>query len=333
MKKLTGMALVIIIAVAVLVAGCGTKVVAVVNGENISQQEFDERLAMVKANFEAQGIAYEGEQDKEFLTLLENHTLEQMIDEVLIMQEAKNLGLEPTDKEITDEIDGFKESFGSEGEYRKFLAANSLSETKVKDLVRQQMIVEALINHINKDVEAVGETDVRAYYDENKEYFTQPEERRVRHVLIGSADYGDGRSDMDAKVEAIRIIERLRAGEDFAALVAEKSDDPGSKASGGEYTFSRNQGFAKEFEDAAFTLAAGSYTNEPVRTNFGYHIIKVEEIIPARVQPFDEVRVDILASLTEREKGQHFEAYLATQREKADIKNNLVKNESEATEN
>lgn len=332
MKKLTGLALVLILAVAVLVAGCGTTVVAVVNGENITQKEFADRLAMVKANYEGQGIDFEGEQGQEFLALVENHTLEQMIDEVLMLQEAKNLGLEPNDKEITDEIKSFKESFGSEGEYRKFLAANGLSETKVKDLVRQQMIVEALINHINQDVGDIGETDVRAYYDENKEHFTRPEERRVRHILISSGD-GSDRSDVEAKVEAMRIVERLQAGEDFAALVAEKSDDPGSKASGGEYTFGRGQGFVQEFEDAAFTLTEGKITSEPVRTSFGYHIIKLEEIIPARVQPFEEVRAEIIASLVERKKGQHFEAYLTTQRENAEIKNNLVKNESEAAEN
>ena len=333
MKKLTGLALVLILAVAVLVAGCGgTTVVAVVNGENITQKEFADRLAMVKANFEGQGIDFEGEQGQEFLALVENHTLEQMIDEVLMLQEAKNLGLEPNDKEITDEIKGFKESFGSEGEYRKFLAANGLSETKVKDLVSQQMIVEALINHINQDVGDIGETDVRAYYDENKEHFTRPEERRVRHILISSGD-GSDRSEVEAKVEAMRIIERLQAGEDFAALVAEKSDDPGSKASGGEYTFGRGQGFVQEFEDAAFTLTEGKITSEPVRTSFGYHIIKLEEIIPARVQPFEEVRAEIIASLVERKKGQHFEAYLTTQRENAEIKNNLVKDEGEAAEN
>ena len=329
MKKFTGLALVLILAVAVLVAGCGANVVAVVNGESITQKEFDDRLAMVVANFEAQGLKFEGEQGKEFLAHIKDSTLEQMIDEVLLLQEGKNLGLEPTDKEITDEIKGFKESFGSEGEYRKFLAANGLSETKVMDLVRQQMIIDALIDHINQDAKDVEEAEIKAYYDENKEYFTRPEERRVRHILISSGD-GSERSDIDAKVEAMKIVDRLKSGEDFTALVAEKSEDPGSIASGGEYTFSRGQGFVQEFEDAAFALAEGNFTSEPVRTRFGYHIIKLEEIIPARVQPFDEVRAEILASLTEREKGIQFEEYLTAQREKAEIKNNLVKNESEA---
>ena len=331
-KKHLLVVFILVLAVSLIAVGCGSNAVAVVNGENITRQELDERLTLVKANFEAQGIDFTGEQGKEFLVLLENHTLEQMIDEVLLMQEAKNLGLEPSDKEVEDEIKGFRESFDSEGDYRRFLAANDLSEPKVKDLVHQQLVVASLVKHISKDVRDIEEGEVRAYYDENQDYFTQPEQRRVRHILIGSGD-GSGRSEMEAKVEALKIVERLQAGEDFATLVAEKSEDPGSMASGGEYTFSRGQGFVSEFEDAAFDLAVGKFTAEPVRTSHGYHIIKLEEIINARVQPFEEVKSDIEATLQEREQGQHFEVYLADQREKADIQNSLVKNESEAAKN
>jgi peptidyl-prolyl cis-trans isomerase C len=331
-KKYLLIGLLLALAVSLVVTGCGTNTVAVVNGENITRQELDERLALVKADFEAQGVNFDGEQGKEFMVVLENGTLEQMIDEVLLMQEAKNLGFEPGDKEVANKIKEFRESFDAEGDYRRFLAANGLSEPKLKDLVRQQLIIEALVEHISKDVRGLKESEIRAYYDENKDYYTQPEQRRVRHILIGSGD-GSGRSDMEAKVEALKVIERLQAGEDFVGLVAEKSEDPGSNASGGEYTFSRGQGFVSEFEDAAFNLTVGEYTPEPVRTNFGYHIIKLEEIISARVQPFEEVQSDIKASLLEKKKGKHFEDYLAAQREKAEIQNNLVKNESGATKN
>ena len=90
------------------------------------------------------------------------------------------------------------------------------------------------------------------------------------------------RDDAQALASIVEIQQRLGAGEDFATLAAQYSDDPGSKASGGELGwFARDSGLVKEFEDAAFALQPGQ-VSDPVKTQFGYHLIKVEERDPAR---------------------------------------------------
>jgi len=318
-----------------LLWGCSSGMLASVNGTSITAEQLDVEVAAVKMNLEQQGFSFEGDQGKEIEKTLKQNVLEQMIDQELIMQEAEHLKLMPTDKEIEAELAGIKEQLGSEGEYKKFLAANGVNEPKLKDMIKQQQAWVKLQEKVTAEVPEPNEKEINDYYESNKEQFSQPEQRQVSHILIGTADNSNGknRSEADAKVLALQVVDKLNSGADFGELAKEYSDDPGSKENGGQYPpFSRGSGFVTEFEDAAFNLSKGDLTTEPVRTQFGYHIVRLDDLIPAVQMSLADVKDNISATLKEKTVTEKMNSYMEDLREKADIVNELAEQAEENSE-
>ena len=144
----------------------------------------------------------------------------------------------------------------------------------------------------------VTEEGLKAFYEQvAPERYVDAERRHARHILIES-----GTDDAAALKKAEGLLARAKAGEDFAKLAAENSDDPGSKGQGGDLGWSTREAFVKPFADALFGMQQGEIVG-PVKTQFGYHIIRLEEIAPARQRSFDEVRME-LESDYRREQAQ-----------------------------
>ena len=138
---------------------------------------------------------------------------------------------------------------------------------------------------------AVGEADVKTYFDKHPERFNQPELASVRHILV-SVKKGEGQpglSDAEATARVAKIQAELKKGTKFEALAKKYSDDPGSKDNGGLYADADPSGWVPEFGAAARTQPIGK-VGEPVKTQFGYHLIKVEGRKPARQIPFEEAK-------------------------------------------
>jgi len=134
----------------------------------------------------------------------------------------------------------------------------------------------------------VTDEELRRHYDEvAAERYVTPERRRGRHILIES-----GTDDAAAKAKAEKLVERARAGEDFATLAEQNSDDPGSKAQGGDLGWATRESFVAPFADALFGMEKGEIRG-PVKTQFGYHIIRLDDIEPAHQRPFEEVRAEV----------------------------------------
>ncbi|HEX5758304.1 MAG TPA: peptidyl-prolyl cis-trans isomerase [Thermoanaerobaculia bacterium] len=140
---------------------------------------------------------------------------------------------------------------------------------------------------------APSEAEVRAYYDEHADEFTRDEQVRARHVLV-MIDDDTPDAAARAKVEAAR--RRIEAGEDFAKVAAEVSEDPSNKDKGGDLGFFGRGAMVKEFEDAAFGAAPGTLVG-PVRTSFGYHLLEKLEERPAGRTTLAEARESIKARL------------------------------------
>ncbi|HEU4654517.1 MAG TPA: SurA N-terminal domain-containing protein [Steroidobacteraceae bacterium] len=138
---------------------------------------------------------------------------------------------------------------------------------------------------------AVDEASLKDYYEQNKEKFTTPERRRARHILITTEN---GVSDADAKKKAEDLTAQAKAGADFAALAKANSKDAGSAAQGGDLGFQERGMSVGPFDDALFSMSQGEIRG-PVKTQFGYHIIKLEDVQPGGVRPFDEVRAEVEA--------------------------------------
>lgn len=134
---------------------------------------------------------------------------------------------------------------------------------------------------------AVDEPQLQAYYEENKLLFTQPEQRHAKHILIS---YTDG--EEKALNTVAEIQKKLAEGESFESLAQAYSQDPGSAPSGGDLgTFEQGM-MVPEFDSAVFSMQTGQ-VSEPVKTDFGYHLIKLEGIEPKKTQPFSEVKSQV----------------------------------------
>ncbi len=141
------------------------------------------------------------------------------------------------------------------------------------------------------------DAELHAVYDANPERFRSTEERRARHILIAV----DNDTSEDAALKlADEIRGRLEKGEDFAALARKYSDDPGSAAVGGELGWAGKGTYVGPFEAILFAENLGE-TSQPVKTQFGYHIIQLEEVRPGAERPFEEVRGELAAEA--RSKG------------------------------
>ncbi len=139
----------------------------------------------------------------------------------------------------------------------------------------------------------VDDAQLKAYYDEQKtktpELFVQPEQRRVSHILLPVANPKD---DAAVKAKAEAILKRAQAGEDFAQLAKEFSQDPGSAQQGGDLGWSERKAWVPPFADAAFGMKVDEIRG-PVKTQFGYHILKLAGIQPAAVKTFEQSKADL----------------------------------------
>ncbi|MCH8958424.1 MAG: SurA N-terminal domain-containing protein, partial [Proteobacteria bacterium] len=145
------------------------------------------------------------------------------------------------------------------------------------------------------DVE-VGEQALLDFYDTVAAGYQTEEQRRSRHILIA---IGDNRDEAAAEARANEALERARAGEDFAALVAVYTDDGGTSADGGDLGWSSHEDFVGPFADTLFAMQIAELAG-PVKTRFGYHVILLDEIMAADVRPLAEVRAEIEADYREQ---------------------------------
>lgn len=159
--------------------------------------------------------------------------------------------------------------------------------------------IEITRDSVAEDI-AVSEEDLEAYYNDNRDRYLQDEQRRARHILILSEDDEDA-----AEAQANDLLARLNAGEAFADLAAEFSADTGTATQGGELgTLTRSQ-LPGELGSAIFSMSAGEIAG-PVRSDFGFHIIQLDEIFERGPLPLDQVRGELLAELREREVEDRF---------------------------
>lgn len=155
---------------------------------------------------------------------------------------------------------------------------------------RRKLLVEALLNA--ETASRVTEAEMRKVYDEQIGRVPPTEEVRARHILV------------EQEAEARAIIAQLRGGADFAVVAREKSKDTGSGTEGGDLGFFTREQMVREFADAAFTLTPGTISTDPVRSQFGWHVIRVEEKRNRPAPTFEQVRPQIEEFLTRRVQGE-----------------------------
>ncbi len=153
----------------------------------------------------------------------------------------------------------------------------------------------------------VDEEELIAYYDVHRDEFLQSEQANARHILIRVAPDATGEDGAEAEARANGVATIARQGADFSELAAIHSEDPGSKDKGGDLGWFGRDRMVKEFEDAVFSAKPGEIIG-PVKSQFGYHIIRVEAFRPEHQQPFEEVEEQVRSRVVEGRAAAEAEA-------------------------
>jgi len=187
---------------------------------------------------------------------------------------------EPTDTEIRTHFDQHRDDFTAPERLRLRYLEISMSE---------------LATEVKADDE-----ELRALFDSEPDRFVTPEKREVSHILVNIPSDAGEDEVADAREQLAALKERLVAGESFEDLARENSDDPGSATGGGALGFIERGMMVPEFEAAAFALSPGE-VSDPVRTSFGWHLVKVTSVQQSGSLTFEEVRDQVLAQYQARE--------------------------------
>jgi len=289
-------------------------VVARAKGFEIKRSQLDEAVIRVKSSAAARNQTI----PPEHANLLERQLLDRLVSIQLLLAKAtdqdKAKGKENTSKRLEE----ITTRAGSEENLVRQLKAVGTDLEEVRKQMTEELTAEAVLERELKV--SVTDADIKKFYDDNPSKFEQPESVRASHILLSTrSEAGELPSEQKAakRRQMEELLKRARAGEDFAKLAKEFSEDPGSKDKGGEYTFPRGQ-MVPEFEAAAFALKPGEIS-DIVTTQFGYHIIKLHEKIPAKVVELAKVSSNIRDYLKNQAVQKDMPDYLAKLRKEAGL--------------
>jgi peptidyl-prolyl cis-trans isomerase D len=179
-----------------------------------------------------------------------------------------------------------------DAQYKANVSRYTHSEQRdVKYLIADFAVLRAQINP--------ADAEIRKRYDASKEDYKTGEQMHAQHILLKLAPNATPAENAAAKAKAGALVAKLRGGPDFAALAKTSSDDPGSATRGGDLGFFSREQMVKEFADAAFSLPIGQIS-DPVKSQFGYHILRVLEKRPAGYKPFEEVKDQIRGTVVDQ---------------------------------
>jgi peptidyl-prolyl cis-trans isomerase C len=278
----------------------------------IKRSQLDNALIGIKARLNARGQVLNNEQSLQ----LERQVLNDITGRQLLLAKATDADRAKGKEVFEKGIERMKKDNKlSDEEFNEKLATSLRIEGATRAEWEKQGIDQiTAITVLERELKInVTDADVKKFYDDNPGPFEQPEMVRASHILIGTRDPATNTELSEEQKKAKRkladdIRKRVLAGEDFAKLAKEFSDDPGSKDKGGEYTFPRGQ-MVPEFEAAAFSLGTNQ-VSDIVTTQFGYHIIKLSEKIPAKKVELAEVSDKVRDELKMREMQKLSPEYL-----------------------
>ena len=287
--------------------------VARVNGELVGRDEFEGVVESNIARYEAQsGESFNAQQRPQ----LERQVLDGLITRTILEQEAEQLDISVGDERFSETLDQFKQQFPDEQGYQTALDQQGFTEEEFETELRRQMVIEELIRSQVYDQVAVSEQEMRTFYDDNPQYFQQDDQVAARHIIFTTEGVEESeRAALQEELEEIR--QEIEDGADFGEMAREHSQGPSAPNGGDLGTFGRGQ-MVPEFEQAAFELEVGELS-PVIETQFGYHILQVTERVPAQTQSYEEAEERIRQFLTEEERNQGAQEYVAELREESEV--------------
>jgi parvulin-like peptidyl-prolyl isomerase len=282
------------------VAACGSSddtktvppgAVALVGDKPIEKADLDRLLAQAKTNYEAQKQDFPEVGTPDYQNL-RGSLLRGLVQQAQWEQAGAAMGVKVSDQEVDTRLAALKQQYfkGDEEKYKTALEQQGLTEESLRDQMRAKLLSDKLYKVITDKVK-VTEADIKAYYDSHEAQFMQPESREVEHILVKTKSLAD------------EIYAKLKNGADFAALAKKYSQDPGSKDKGGKFTAYKGK-TVKPFDTFVFSAKVGELSH-PIKTSFGWHVIKVlSDTKPPAPQPLTEAKDTISGALLKQKQDQ-----------------------------
>ncbi len=324
------------------------RTLATVNGQAILLSEFEKNATPILEQFRK--ATPPAEQTPDRVADIKKRVLDQMIDDRLLVQEAKKNNVHVSQLETDEGVKKVRTRFTTEAEFNGELKKEGMTYEEFRTHIQDQLSTIKLIDQeVKSKTTQPSDAEIKQLYDTLKDVTQDKplpsgytasdidelkslsraaqhrfsEQVRARHILIRvAADASDG--DRKAALAKIKDIQaQLKKGADFSELAKKYSEDPGSKPHGGDLGNFSHGDMVPAFEKAAFSLNVGQ-VSDIVTTDYGYHLIKVEEKKASTAMTFDDIKDDLKDYLYQKRGAKRFEEYVKNLRAKADIKiNNL----------
>lgn len=294
-------------------------------GLEVTQAEVDKMFDAYLANRAAQGQAVPESSRQKIV----DDILDKIILTKLLLNRAtpedRAEGKRIAEKFIASQIEAAR----GEEAYRRQLLAVGMSPEDYESHLAEQSVVKAVLDRELQSQFEITPEQIRSFYEENPELFRQPERARIAHILL-STRTPSGAAMSEAQTAAKRelaesLAKRAKAGEDFAKLAIEFSEDPVSRRRGGEYVLKRpdndplSGAMAPEFEAMAFALEPGE-VSDVISTRLGFHVMKSLQRFPAKQVPLSEVEEQVRQSLLQKEVEKALPGYGKKIKEEAGVK-------------
>jgi parvulin-like peptidyl-prolyl isomerase len=290
--------------VAVL-AGCSGDWAAKVNGQEIPKSELDAQFDVIAKQYPQM---FQGPDAAAREADFRKRLLDNLVDQKLVEQAAKDQGVTVTDAEVDKQIAELKKTYASSAAFDDALKKFGTSADKLKAQIRQQLMLQKVTEKLAAD-QKVTPADIKAYYLKNKGQFRENGGKRVAHILV-----------KDQKT-AQQLLAQVQGGADFAALAKKYSIDPGSKAKGGDLGFPSTP-YVKEFQAAVDQLTKPGQISAIIKTTYGFHIIKLIETRAPRQRTLEQVSDQIAQILKSQRQADAYQKFVQELRKKAKIEVN-----------
>lgn len=288
--------------------------VAHVDGTPIPAEDFNEEIEKVSKT---------GRFPPQLLQKFKSRLIERLIDQHLVDRAIEQKEIEVSEKEVDDKLETVRARFdeaaraqGTEQSLEKVAQKYGISDGELRDSVRRSIAIEKML--VEQGLELPDDSEVREYYENNKDKFTRPEQVRARHILAKVNPDADDETWEEAKKRIQKIRETATSDEtDFAKLAEKKSEGPSAK-NGGDIGYISREQFAPEFTKVAFEQKKGEIS-EPVRTKYGWHIIKTVDKRESKTLPFEKVQDKLAEQLKNKRVQKRLQSYLDELRQDAEI--------------
>lgn len=280
-------------------------VIAKVNKEEILQQEFDDAyrnlLRFYSMNFPQQIRPIN-------LIDMKALVLDQLVEREIKLQEAKKEKIKVSKKEIEKKISEIAKNFKSRKEFEERIYQMGQNMQMLRDSIKNDLLIEKLEKKIKKSAKVTDE-EIKNKYEQVK----------ARHILIKvKEDKDKEKAEKEAKEKAQKIIDEYNNGVDFSLLAKKYSEDEGSKEVGGDLGFFGRGQMVAEFERVAFSLKPGQIS-QPVKTQYGYHIIKVEDKKEAKGPDFEKEKKRLKKELGQSKEFEVWNKWLDSVKKRAKV--------------